>query len=105
MNLLCKMHFNNTCANLHEHHSNYTFFFSFENDRLEWMMIMICKEKKTNKEINKIWYLKKKKSSEINNLIWFFLKKWLDKLYKVECSAKIDNNFCKKIKKKSMWML
>ena len=49
------MHFNNTCANLHEHHSNYTFFFfSFENDRLEWMMITICKEKKTNKEINKI---------------------------------------------------
>ena len=29
-------------------------------------------------------------------MIWFFLKKWLDKLYKVECSAKIDNNFCKK---------
>ena len=62
-------------------------------------MIMICKEKKTNKEIDKIWYLKKKKSSEINNLIWFFLKKWLDKLYKVECSAKIDNNFWKKKKK------
>ena len=75
------------------------FFFSFENDRLEWMMIMICKEKKTNKEIDKIWYLKKKKSSKINNLIWFFLKKWLDKLYKVECSAKIDNNFCNKKKK------
>ena len=34
-------------------------------------------------------------------MIWFFLKKWLDKLYKVECSAKIDNNFYKKIKNKN----
>ena len=30
------------------------YFFSFENDKIEWMMITVFKEKKTIKEINKI---------------------------------------------------
>ena len=34
-------------------------FFSFENDGMEWMIIMVLKEKKSIKEINKILYSNK----------------------------------------------